>query len=115
MRARGFDSVLEVYELTQKKTELYSEIIAEYIPKGTIRADRVKNDGRRTIILGEQYSLYTAEYYIRDGNIVKEGWRVKDLGSGITYEVVSSIHDREKRMRAIKCERVNPNEDADRP
>lgn len=114
MRARDFDSVLEVLELTQGKG-VYGEITAVYNSRGTIRADRVKNEGRRMIVLGEQFSLYSAEYHIRDGNRVMEGWRVRDMGSGVLYDVVSRIHDKQKRMYTLKCERVNPSgDDTDR-
>lgn len=113
MRARDFDSILEVYRLDQTKG-LYGELAAVYNPVGRIRADRVKNDGRKAIVVGEQYPQYTAEYHIRDGNEVKEGWRVRDLDSGTLYEVTARIHDRYKRMYTLKCVGVNPNGDTDR-
>ena len=113
MRARDFDSVLEVFRMTQKKGE-YGEITARFTSSGTIKADRVKNEGRHMVVLGEQYPLYTAEYHIRDGNRLKEGWRVRDLDSDVLYEIIAIIHDRQKRMLTIKCTGVNPNGDTDR-
>lgn len=110
MRARDFDSVLEVFRLDQEKGA-YNEINAVFTSIGTIRADRVKHEGRKSIIVGEQYPLYTADYHIRDGNDVREGWHVKDLESGIRYEVIARFHDRAKRMYTIKCTGVNPNDD----
>lgn len=112
MRGRDFDSVLEVFRHIQGKGA-YGDITSEYEPTGTIRADRVKNDGKKMIAVGEQYPLYTADYHIRDGNHVEEGWRVKDTDSGVLYEVVSRIHDRQKRMYTLKCVGVNPNGDSE--
>lgn len=110
MRARDFDSRLDVYRMVQKKGE-YGAIVAEYEPVKTIAADRVKHDGRKMIVVGEQFPYYTADYNIRDGNEIKEGWRVKDLDTGIEYEVAACIRDRIKRMITIKCIGVNPNGD----
>lgn len=110
MRSRDFDSMLEVFRFTEKKGT-YGEITARYESIGTIRADRVKNSGKWNVDLGEQYALYTAEYNIRDGNDVKEGWRVRDLDSGVLYQVESRIHDRHKRMFTLKCSGINPNGD----
>lgn len=110
MRARDFDTELEVFALIEGKGE-YGEITSNYESRGKIRADRVKNDGRKMIILGEQYPLYTAEFNIRDGNTVKEHWRVREHDSGTLYEIVALLRDREKRMITLKCAGVNPNGD----
>lgn len=113
MRARDFDSRLEVFRLVQTKGS-YGEINAEFESVGVIAADRVKYDGKKTIVVAEQYPLYTADYNIRDGNEVKEGWRVKDLDTEVTYEVAARLRDRKKRMFTLKCVGINPNGDTDR-
>lgn len=114
MRARDFDSRLEVFRLIVVKGK-YGALNSEFKSEGIIAADRVKYDGRKMIVLAEQYPLYTADYNIRDGNKVKEGWRVKDLDSGTLYEVTARLHDRQKRMFTLKCVGINPNGDTDRP
>lgn len=108
MRGRDFDSMLTVYRPVESRGE-YGEIAEVFEVVGNIRADRVKNDGRRLTAVGEEFSLYTAEYHIRDGNTVEEHWRVRDMDSGTLYEVAAKIHDRRKRMTTIKCVGVNPN------
>lgn len=112
MRGRDFDSLLTVYRLETGKG-LYGEITSEFIPVGNIRANRVKSSGRRSVAVGEQYPVYTSEYYIRDGNAVREGWRVLDADSKDLCEIVSVIHDRRNRSLLIKCVSVNPNGDPD--
>lgn len=112
MRARDFDTKLEVFSLTTKRGE-YTALDAVYEKVNIIAADRVKNNGSRAIVVGEQYSSYTADYNIRDGNDVKEGWRVRDLESGVLYQVEARFHDRKKRMYTLKCIGVNPNVDTD--
>lgn len=89
----------------------YGAIDAVFESVKVIAADRVKNDGRKLIVLGEQYPAYTADYNIRDGHEVKEGWRVKDMDSGVVYEITACIRDRLKRMITLKCVGVNPNGD----
>ena len=108
MRGRDFDSVLEVFRLTTT-VGTFREILPVYEYAGKIKADRVKYDGRKVVVVGEQYPLYTADYNIRDGNKIKEGWRVRDTDSGVTYEVTATLHDRRNRMITIKCVGVNPN------
>lgn len=114
MRARDFDTRLEVQRLTSQGGGFGGAIDAVYEKAGVIAADRVKNDGKKLIVVGEQYPYYTADFNIRDGNEVQEGWRVRDIDSGVLYEVASRIHDRRKRMYTLKCIGVNPNgEDID--
>ena len=115
MRGRDFDSVLEVLEMRIEKG-VYRDLTAIYDSIGTIRANRVKNEGHKVISVGEQYAYYKASYQLRDGNKVKVGWRVKDMDSGVTYVIEAIIPDRRLRMLTINCIAVNPNgTDADLP
>lgn len=78
----------------------------EWVERGVIRAERVRNTGYRREEVDEHFADYRAEYNIRDAHEVKEGWQVEELG-GLTYTVTATIPNRARGMITLICERLN--------
>ena len=78
-----------------------------YTPAGVIHAERVKIRGMASAEAGEMFADYRTEWNVRDAHPVAEHWRVRQLG-GDLYTVTNVIPNRERGMKTLICERVNP-------
>ena len=78
-----------------------------FTPAGTCRAERVKMRGFASSEAGEMFADYRTEWNVRDAHPVAEHWRVRQLG-GDLYTVTNVIPNRERGMKTLICERVNP-------
>ena len=77
-----------------------------WVDRGTIWAERRKESGYRHDEVGEPFAEHRAEYNIRLGHPVGEGWRVEEIG-GLTYTVVATLPNRARGMVTLICERYN--------
>lgn len=75
---------------------------------GTARAERVRASANRVREAGEFFSDGRAEYLVRDAHPVMEGWRVQEVGPrGVLYTVAGIVHNRQRGLLTLTCERVN--------
>lgn len=87
-------------------TNAYGEETATYKETRTVWAQRVKQSGSRSEEVGEHFPNYRAEFNVRDAHLVKENWRVQQLG-GYLYTVTNVIPNIDRGMNTLVCERVN--------
>lgn len=105
MRAGALKFKLILYQ-PQMAVNRFGEEARSFDKYRTVAAERVKHTGRRSEEVGEHFAAYTAEYNIRDAHPVDEGWRVQQLG-GHLYNVTAVIHNLDRGMKTLICERVN--------
>lgn len=106
MRAGGLsDTRLEVLR-PSRAANAYGEEAPTWEAVGTVRAERVKMEGRRSEEAGEQFPDYSARFNIRYAHHVEENWRVR-LDEGHLYAVTNVIPNRRRAMKTLVCERVN--------
>ncbi len=76
-------------------------------PVAVVRAERVRLSGQRRMDAREEFSDFTAVYRIRDAHKADNGWCVRDLSSGVLYDVVAVEPNRDRGMLQLICRRVN--------
>lgn len=72
-----------------------------------IAAERRRLSGSASIQVGEDFADYRAEYYVYLQHPIREHWRVRDLETGVLYEVKTFFPDRGNNLHRLCCERVN--------
>lgn len=106
MQAGKMKYRLVLLEPVSVDTAGFGEETPTYTEFRTVAAERVKTNGYRSEEVGEHFPDYRAEFNIRDAHPVKENWRVKQLG-GYEYTVTNIIHNIDRGMNTLVCERVN--------
>lgn len=90
----------------ERTTGGFGDEAVSYTPVATVHAERVKYTARRSEEAAEHFADYYAEFNIRDAHAVADGWRARQVG-GELYTVVSVLHNRDRGMKTLICERVN--------
>ena len=70
-------------------------------------AERTRFTGSQKIENAELFTDYRAEYKLRLHPLLAEKQRVKDVTTGIIYEIVAVFPEPDIDMQRISCERVN--------
>ena len=84
----------------------YGEEVVVFREEALAWAERAKLGGSRSDEVGEHFADYRAEFNIRYGHEVAEGWRVRQLGGNL-YTVTNIIPNIARGMKTLVCERVN--------
>jgi len=105
MRAGGLRYRLEVLRPTITVSEFGEEQTTWEVCR-TVRAERVKLNGGRSLEVGETFPDYTAEFNVRYAHPVEENWRVRQLG-GDLFTVSNVVPNLERGFKTLQCERVN--------
>lgn len=106
MKAGGLISRLIPMELISFRDPVSGTVKKEWVNRPVIRADRAKLIGRRRSANGETVNAYDAEFRVRIGHKVSDGWRVREV-EGYLYEVAATEKDRLKQMKTLKCFKVD--------
>ncbi len=81
---------------------------SSYTESRTIRAERVNIRGDRRIELHEIYPDYKVTYRVRSSHSdITEGWRLREVGTSMLFEVCNVIPDKERGLLTLECEKVN--------
>lgn len=106
MQAGRMKTRLRILRPITTEGELGGESL-EWVETATVHAERVKQTGSNTLIVGEHFPDYRTEFNIRDAHEVEENWRVEQLG-GYLYNVANVIPNIDRGMKTLVCDRVNP-------
>jgi head-tail adaptor len=107
MKAGRLRTKLDVFELVNG-SDRFGSAQSSYREVGTIHAERVQLDGRRSEEVGEHFPDYTATFRVRIAHKLKENWRVKDYDSGYTFTIESIILNKQRGFQTLRCARLNP-------
>lgn len=105
MRAGALKYRLELLK-PQRATDAMGAEEVTYELLRTVRAERIRTDGRRSEEADEHFPDYTARFNIRDAHPVEENWRVRQKG-GHLYTVVAILPNLDRGYNTLLCERVN--------
>ncbi len=107
MNVNLIDTKLELLEPVRTTDAFGSEDVS-FQSTGECYAHTVKLTGNRHEEVQEHFSDYRAEFNVRWGIPVHEHWQVRNLLDGVVYVVTNIIPLRQRDMKTLQCEKLNP-------
>lgn len=105
MNAGTLAYFLDCFRLETVTDPVTGETTREWTEAGTVRADRIKLNGRAVMSGRESTVKADAAYYVRIQHHITDGWRVRERG-GYLYDVTVEPN-RQKGLKLLKCTKVN--------
>lgn len=106
MKAGGLRNERLVLMKPVTTTDKYGSEKVTWETVRTVRAERVKMNGRMDVEVGERFAGYSVEFNIRYPIHAEEHWRVLHIG-GVLYEITNVVPNRDRQMKTLVCEKVN--------
>lgn len=106
MKAGKLTDRLRLYRPVRNGGGDFGVELPTYEFAGDVWAELKGQSGRRTTENGEIFAEYDAEFNIRMGHGVTDGWQVQHAG-GYRYNVEAVYSLRTLGMQTLKCNRVN--------